>query len=69
VIRFGVLLLVVDIFVNQFLIDFPLTDDFSDWYANSTIFVVAVILALTAYAFRAAVAGRPFLEARFLDPD
>ena len=38
------------------LIQFPATTDFSTWYAGSTIFAFAVVLALAAFAFRTAVA-------------
>ena len=47
----------------------PLTTAFSAWYANPTIFLVIVVLALTGYAFHTAVAGRPLFKAGFLEPD
>jgi hypothetical protein len=43
--------------------------DFSTWYASTTVFVLVAILALTAYAFHTAVAGRPLFKAGFLEPD
>jgi hypothetical protein len=46
-----------------------LTTDLSAWYAGSTLAAVAIILALTAYAFHTAVAGRPLFKAGFLEPD
>jgi hypothetical protein len=56
-------------FVNNVLIDFPLTADFSVWYASSAIFILAIVLALTAYAFHTAVAGQPVFKAGFFDTD
>ncbi|MBZ5634562.1 MAG: protein kinase [Acidobacteriia bacterium] len=56
-------------FVGETLTSLPLTTDFSNWYASATIFAVVVVLALTAYAFHTAVAGRPLFRAGFLDAD
>ena len=64
--RFGVLAAIICIFVPP---DLPLTTDFSAWYSGSTVFVVAIVLALTAYAFYTAVAGRPLFKAGFLESD
>jgi len=64
--RFGVLAAIVCIFVPP---DLPLTTDLSVWYSGPTVFVVAIVLALTAYASHTAVAGRALFKAGFLDPD
>jgi predicted Ser/Thr protein kinase len=67
--RFGGLLpTIVCFFVGNDLTD-PLIADLSAWYASTTVFVLVVVLALTAYAFHTAVAGRPLFKAGFLDPD
>ena len=67
--RFGVLPLVVLFLVGDFVFSSPLTTDLSAWYSGSTVFPVAIILALTAYAFHTAVAGRPLFKAGFLESD
>ena len=41
----------------------------STWYAGSTLFAYAVVLALAGYAFHTAVAGRSLFKAGFLDAD
>ena len=64
--RFGVLAAIICIFVPP---DVPLTTDFSAWYSGPTVFVVVILLALTAYAFYTAVAGRPLFKAGFLESD
>jgi hypothetical protein len=66
-IRFGVLPMMVGIFVSSILPSFPLTTDFSTWYAGSTLFALASVLALTAYAFHTAIAGRPVFKESFLE--
>jgi predicted Ser/Thr protein kinase len=66
---FGILPMVVLSFMGIVLFLFPLTTDLSAWYAGDTTFAVAIVLALTAYAFHTAVAGRPLFKAGFLESD
>lgn len=66
-IRFGLLAVMADFFALSMLLQFPTTMDFSTWYAGSTLFAYAAVLALAGYAFQTAVAGRPLFKARFLD--
>jgi hypothetical protein len=68
-IRFGVLSFASTIAVLFTLASFPLSTNFSTWYAGSAIFALAAVLALTAYAFHTALAGRPLFTASFLDRD
>jgi serine/threonine-protein kinase len=65
----GVLGIVVFGFVGGMLQVYPLTTDFSVWYAGSGMFAIAVVMALAIYAFHTAVAGRPLFEAGFLESD
>jgi serine/threonine-protein kinase len=67
--RFGVLPLVVLFFVGDFVFSSPLTTDLSAWYSGSAVFSIVIVLALTAYAFHTAVAGRPLFKAGFLESD
>jgi serine/threonine-protein kinase len=66
-IRFGVLSFAIGAAVADTLDTFPLSANFSTWYAGSAIFALAAVLALTAYAFHTAVAGRPLFKPGFLD--
>jgi serine/threonine-protein kinase len=65
--RFGLLPMIVGIIVSSILPGFPMTTDFSAWYAGSTMFSIATVLALTAYAFHTARAGRPLFSGGALD--
>jgi hypothetical protein len=65
--RFGLLPFVVGSFVNNILLLFPITTDFSAWYAGSSIFALAFLGLLAAYMFRVALAGRPLFKAEILD--
>jgi hypothetical protein len=58
-----------EFFVLQTLLFFPRTADFSAWYAGSSIFAIASVLALSAYALYTALAGRPLFKAGFLEND
>ena len=65
--RFGGLLpTIVCLFVGNTLGSLPVAD-FSAWYAGTTVLAVVVFLALTAYAFHTAIAGRPLFKAGFLE--
>lgn len=64
---FGVLPAVVASLLFFMLELYLLTTDFSVWYAGPTVAAVAIVLALTAYAFHTAVAGRPLFKAGFLE--
>ena len=67
VIRFGVLAAIVSYVMVQVVNPVVLTTNFSAWYAGSTLFALTIVLALTAYAFHTAVAGRPLFTGGFLD--
>jgi len=65
--RFGLFPFVVGNCVAVSLVLFPITADFSAWYAGTAIFALACIVALTAYAFYTALGGRPLFKAGFLE--
>ena len=61
IVRFGGLLaFVVGAFVSSLLFDVVLTLDSSAWYLGSTAFVLAVVAALTIWAFYTATGRRPW---------
>jgi hypothetical protein len=61
IVRFGGLLaFVVGAFVSPLLFDVILTRDASAWYFGSTLFVLAVVAALTIWAFYTATGRRPW---------
>jgi hypothetical protein len=64
--RFGLLAWV---FANYFghCLQFPLTTDFSAWYAGTSLFVLLVLAALAVYGFRIALAGRPMFSGMRLE--
>ena len=64
--RFGLLAWV---FANYFghCLEFPLTTDFSAWYAGTSLFVLLVLAAVAVYGFRIALAGRPLFPGMRLE--
>ena len=61
IVRFGGLLaFVVGSFVSSLLFDVVLTLDSSAWYFGNTVFVLAVIAALAAWALYTATGRRPW---------
>ena len=65
--RFGFLSFVVGAGITSILSLFPVTTDFSAWYAGSTIFAIAFVVALAIWAFHTALAGRPVFKSQFLE--
>jgi serine/threonine-protein kinase len=65
--RCGLFPYVVGASVGALLVLFPITADFSAWYAGSTIFTLVCIVALTGYAFYTALGGRSLFKAGFLE--
>src|SRR5204863_535208 len=64
--RFGLLALVASMFFVLLLGTFPMTTDFSAWYASSTIFALVVGLALAVYAFYVSLAGQQVFKGGLL---
>jgi len=64
--RFGLLALVASQFFALLLTSFPMTTDFSVWYASSTIFALAAGLAVAAYAAYVSLAGQRVFKGELL---
>jgi serine/threonine-protein kinase len=60
--QFGLLAVAVAIFIAIFLSQFPLSTDFSAWYAGDVAFVLIVVIGLAVYGFRTALAGQPIFK-------
>ena len=57
--RFGWVSIFVGALIGSLLNGYPLSSDLSAWYAHAPILIVSFCLALTIYAFKVALAGRP----------
>jgi len=64
--RFGLLALVSSMFFLLLLTTFPMTTDFSVWYASSTIFALVAGLGLAVYAFYISLAGQQVFKGGLL---
>ena len=65
--RFGVLPMVVGLFVSTALPAFPLTTTIGTWYTGSTLFAFGSVVALSAYALYTAIDRRPIVAEGFLE--
>ena len=66
-VRFGVLTMALAPAVTWTILQTPLTTDFSAWYSGCTVFIVTLVLILTAYSFHTALGGRPIMRTGFLE--
>jgi F0F1-type ATP synthase assembly protein I len=64
--RFGLLALVASQFFLLLLTTFPMTTDFSVWYASSTIFALVAGLSVAAYAAYASLGGQQVFKGEIL---
>ena len=60
--RFGLLAAVVAEFFIGLVFTYPMTLDFSSWYAGSTALVLVVFAAMAVYGFSVSLAGRPIFH-------
>ena len=66
-VRHGLLALAALAFTANVILVFPMTLDFSRWYAGSSLASLLVILGLAAYGSYTSLAGRPIFGASSLD--
>jgi serine/threonine-protein kinase len=62
--RFGLLTLTSALFFVTMFGNYPMTTDFSIWYASSTIFVLVITGAVTAFAFYTSLGGQPVFKGK-----
>lgn len=65
--RYGLLALISSLFVLHLVIFFPITSDFSAWYAADYLLALIVCLALVIFGFYTSLAGEPLFRGAFPD--
>jgi serine/threonine-protein kinase len=65
--RFGLLALIATHFYTHILPFYPVTTEFSAWYATSFLLQLFVLGTLLLYAFYTSLAGQPLFRGRFLE--
>jgi serine/threonine-protein kinase len=65
--RYGLLALIVAIYFVHLLIFYPITSDFSAWYAADFVLALLIALGLTAFGFYTSLAGEPLFRGARLD--
>ncbi|HVS83125.1 MAG TPA: protein kinase [Pyrinomonadaceae bacterium] len=64
--RFGLLAMIASMFFVQLFTFYPMTSDFSVWYAGSTIFGLCAGLAVVLYSFYISLGGQPIFKGGLL---
>jgi hypothetical protein len=65
--RFGVLPMVLAVFVSAVVESPPVSTDFSAWYAGAMFTALAIVLAITLWSFRVTLGSRKLLTGDFLE--
>ena len=65
--RYGLLAVVAAVFVLHLNIFYPVTSDFTAWYAGDFLPALVVVLAVAVYGFRTSLAGRTLLHGSLLE--
>jgi serine/threonine-protein kinase len=65
--RYGLLALIVALYFVHLLIFYPITSNFSAWYATDFVLALLVALALAGFGFYTSLAGEPLFRAARLD--
>lgn len=65
--RYGLLALISTLFFLHLLIFFPITSDFTAWYAGDFVLALIVGLALTVFGFYTSLAGQPLFRGALPD--
>jgi hypothetical protein len=64
--QFGLLALIASQFFTLLFATYPMTWDFSAWYAGSTIFGLCAGLAMVIYSFYICLGGQPIFKGGLL---
>ena len=65
--RYGLLATIVLLYFLHLMIFFPITSDFSAWYATDFVLAALIGLALAVFGFYTSLAGEPLFRGARLD--
>lgn len=65
--RYGLLVLIVALYFLHLLIFYPVTPNFSAWYATDFVLALLIAIALAGFGFYTSLAGEPLFRAARLD--
>ena len=65
--RYGLLATISALFFLHLNIFFPITSEFTAWYAGDFVLALIIALALAVYGFYTSLAGQPVLRGKFLE--
>ena len=64
--RYGLLALAFALFVSHLWVFFPVTSDFTAWYATDFIISLVICIALAGYGFYTSLGGQPVFKGGLL---
>jgi hypothetical protein len=67
VVRFGLIVLGVAVFLANVMLNLPFTLEFSNWYALHCLFIVLLFVALGAWGVYLSLAGKPLWKDELLE--
>ena len=65
--RYGLLALITALFYFHLLIFFPITSDFSAWYAGDYVLAIIICLGIAVFGFYTSLAGQPLFRGALPD--
>ena len=65
--RYGLLALIAAQFFNHFLVFFPITSEFTAWYATDFVLALIIAMSLVLWGFYTSLAGQPLFRPAFPD--
>ena len=65
--RYGLLALISTFYFNHLTVFFPLTSDFTAWYAADFVLALIISLAIAVFAFYVSLAGQPLFRGAIPD--
>lgn len=65
--RYGLLALIAALFFNHIIVFFPITSEFTAWYATDFVLALVIAMALVLWGFYTSLAGQPLFRNAFAD--
>ena len=65
--RYGLLALIAALFFNHLPVFFPITSEFTAWYATDFVLALIVAMSIVVWSFYISLAGQPLFRPAFPD--
>ena len=65
--RYGLVALIAAFFINHLMVFFPVTSQFTAWYATDFVLALIILMALVLWSFYTSLAGQPLFRSALAD--